>query len=79
MACGGNYTIFLTEKQELFGLGSNADGRMGQGASAAGSATATFIEFPKGKSVKQIACGVNHSIILTTEQKMYMAGHNDLG
>ena len=77
-ACGQNFSIFYTENNELYAVGSNADGRCGISHNG-GSATPTLAEFPKTKVIKSIACGNNHSLVLTTEGHVYSTGMNDQG
>ena len=78
MSCGSNFSIFVTENNEMFGVGSNTDGRFGLNWNN-GTATPQKIEFSFSKVVKQISCGTNHSMLLTNESQVYMTGCNEFG
>ena len=78
-SCGSNFSIFVNENNELYGVGSNNDGRCGLNYNN-GSSTPTLIEFPlKNQFVKQISCGQNHSLLLLKDGKLYVVGNNDKG
>ena len=78
MSCGSNFSIFVTENNEMFGVGSNTDGRFGLNWNN-GTATPQKIEFSFSKVIKQVSCGTNHSMILTSESQVYCTGSNEFG
>lgn len=78
MSCGSNFSIFVTENNEMFGVGSNSDGRFGFNWNN-GTASPQKIEFPFSKAIKQLSCGTNHSLLLTSEGQVYCTGSNEYG
>jgi alpha-tubulin suppressor-like RCC1 family protein len=78
IGCGSNFSIFCTENNELFGVGSNTDGRLGLQWNN-GTAIPQKIELASGKTVKQISCGYSHALLLTSEGAVYTTGSNEHG
>lgn len=78
MSCGSNFSIFGTENNELYGVGSNTDGRFGLNWNN-GTANPQKIDFSFSKVVKQISCGYNHTLLLTNEGQVYCTGSNEYG
>jgi len=78
MSCGSNFSIFVTENNEMFGVGSNTDGRFGLNWNN-GTAVPQKIEFSFSKVIKQLSCGTNHSLLLTNEAQVYCTGSNEFG
>ena len=78
VACGSNFTVFSTENNELYGIGSNTEGRCGLNYNN-GTSTAQLADFPKNKIIRHIACGLNHSLVVTAEGHLYAAGANEHG
>jgi len=78
MSCGSNFSIFVNENNEMYGVGSNTDGRFGLNWNN-GTASPQKIDFSFSKVVKQISCGTNHSMLLTSENQVYCTGSNEFG
>ena len=78
IACGNNHTMILTDRNKLYTCGSNYYGQLGNGTN---TDTNTFIEINpsvNGNPIS-IACGANHSIVLTDTYKIYGCGINNYG
>jgi len=78
LSCGSNFTIFATESNELYGFGNNAEGRCGLSWNA-GYSSPQLIDFGTSKVVKQIACGNNHTLVVTEDRNVYGTGGNENG
>ncbi|KAK3509891.1 hypothetical protein QTP70_018508 [Hemibagrus guttatus] len=73
VACGGGHTLALTEKY-LYSFGLGQFGQLGHGTFTFESSLPKVVEhFRKGK-VKHIACGENHSAVLTESGLLYTFG-----
>jgi alpha-tubulin suppressor-like RCC1 family protein len=64
------------EHTEVYSWGSDAQGQLGLGATS----EATAIQVPRSCSYKvpilKVACGREHTVILTTSQLVYAMGSN---
>jgi len=72
VACGSAHSLFLSEFEEVFSCGSNAFGALGYYLTGS-----DYQDSPKrieklNKSIKQIACGLNHSMALTVYREKGM-------
>ncbi|KAM9493367.1 retinitis pigmentosa GTPase regulator b [Clarias gariepinus] len=73
VACGGGHTLALTEKY-LYSFGLGQFGQLGHGTFTFESSVPRVVEhFRKGR-VKHIACGENHSAVLTESGFLYTFG-----
>ncbi|XP_053472412.1 retinitis pigmentosa GTPase regulator b isoform X2 [Ictalurus furcatus] len=73
VACGGGHTLALTEKH-LYSFGLGQFGQLGHGTFVFESSLPRVVEhFRKGR-VKHIACGENHSAVLTESGLLYTFG-----
>ena len=77
-SCGSNFTIFVTEANELYAVGNNGDGRAGLNWNS-GTASPQIVELSGSKIVKQLSCGFNHSLLITTEHVLFATGSNEHG
>ena len=79
--CGGTHTMFLTNNGKVYGCGNNTNGELGLGNMEIGPLTPTLVDTSPINTLKisAIACGVNHTIFLTNDGKVYGCGINDLG
>lgn len=71
VACGGPYTIFATEDEEIWACGANSRGQLGLGEQFTESMEPKMLAPPKGMvswKVEMIACGHAHTIFLTDNQ-----------
>ncbi|XP_053532401.1 retinitis pigmentosa GTPase regulator b isoform X1 [Ictalurus punctatus] len=73
VACGGGHTLALAEKH-LYSFGLGQFGQLGHGTFVFESSLPRVVEhFRKGR-VKHIACGENHSAVLTESGLLYTFG-----
>jgi alpha-tubulin suppressor-like RCC1 family protein len=74
IASGNKHTISFHEKK-LFIWGTNNFGQLGINEKIV--KYPQFLEFPQ--KIKKICCGWNHSVVLTDDKNLYLAGKGDLG
>ena len=79
IAAGSYHSLILTEDGELYGTGGNSRGQLGLGDDPSIRETFTKIPVPGGKRVTMIAAESNHSLIITEDGKLYVAGDNGAG
>jgi len=84
--CGGVFhTLMLTASNGLFATGDNTYGQLGAGKTSSvlpNTLEAVRVEQNntlKGKTVVDIACGEYHSLVLTSDGKIYSWGYNANG
>ncbi|KAM6151496.1 X-linked retinitis pigmentosa GTPase regulator [Rhynchocyon petersi] len=81
VACGGGHTVVLTEKAVYtFGLGQF--GQLGIGTFTFETSKPIALESVKDKKVCHVACGENHTALLTDRGQLYTFGdgrHGKLG
>ncbi len=78
---GHTHSLALTADGKLFAWGYNQNGQLGNG-SGTDSAVPVAVSMTgalAGKTVKAIAAGGDHNLVLTTEGKVYAWGRNDYG
>jgi alpha-tubulin suppressor-like RCC1 family protein len=81
IACGYEYSIFLTRNGEVFGCGECQYGQLGIGkkvATVTRPVKASFFE-ERGLIIERIACGFYHTICLTSKGRLYSFGHGHNG
>jgi alpha-tubulin suppressor-like RCC1 family protein len=75
VACGALHTIIRTNVNRLFSTGNGGSYALGHGNR---ESTPNFLEIESFKServqIKKIACGMNHSAIITQDGKVYQWG-----
>jgi alpha-tubulin suppressor-like RCC1 family protein len=82
VACGANHTVVLTTDNLLYGTGLNTSGQLGLGTNDPNlgpdlTNRNTFQEITiPGKTIKEVACGANHTVFLTTDNLLYGVGNN---
>ena len=80
MALGNEHTLILTSNNKLYVSGNNQYGQLGLGDNEKRSTlTEVSSDYYNNKTIKQIAAGVNHSLILTEDGEVYAFGRNDKG
>jgi len=74
-------SLILTSDNKLYSWGDNQYGQLGNGTNIASNVPVTvdMTGVLLGKSVSQINCGANYSIVLTSDNKMYSWGGNSSG
>ncbi|XP_065771288.1 X-linked retinitis pigmentosa GTPase regulator isoform X1 [Muntiacus reevesi] len=78
LSCGDEHTAIITGNNKLFMFGSNNWGQLGLGSKATVNKP-TCIKALKPEKVKFVACGRNHTLILTGGGKVYATGGNNEG
>ena len=77
---GGMYhTIFLTDDGKVYRFGHNEEGQLGLGHYIYPQTTPDYLTFFNPLIIKQISCGMYHTIFLTDDGKVYSCGRNDNG
>ena len=80
MALGNDHTLILTSNNKLYVSGNNQYGQLGLGDNEKRSTlTEVSSDYYNNKTIKQIAAGGNHSLILTEDGEVYAFGRNDKG
>lgn len=74
----GGSTIFLTEKNELFVVGYNAQGQLGQG-NTTNSVNLINIPVPDSKKVTHISCDGGIISFVLNKREIYSSGYNAVG
>ncbi|XP_040122247.1 X-linked retinitis pigmentosa GTPase regulator isoform X4 [Oryx dammah] len=78
LSCGDEHTAVTTGNNKLFMFGSNNWGQLGLGSKATVNKP-TCIKALKPEKVKLVACGRNHTLVLTGGGKVYATGGNNEG
>ncbi|KAL4472586.1 hypothetical protein ABPG74_018535 [Tetrahymena malaccensis] len=79
VACGEGHTLALSKNNELFSWGLNSSGQLGRVSDSLKSSDPKKIVFFEDKSIKQIACGSKHSLVLLQDGTVYSWGSNQYG
>ncbi|KAM9669003.1 X-linked retinitis pigmentosa GTPase regulator isoform 4-T4 [Dama dama] len=78
LSCGDEHTAIITGNNKLFMFGSNNWGQLGLGSKATVNKP-TCVKAFKPEKVKFVACGRNHTLVLTGGGKVYATGGNNEG
>src|SRR5699024_1338403 len=78
IACGASHSVALTSNGEAFAWGNNSFGQLGIGNSTH-STVPVQVKVPKGLVIKSIACGMNHTLLLTANGEIFAMGRNEWG
>uniref|UniRef100_A0A3P8V3F1 Secretion regulating guanine nucleotide exchange factor n=1 Tax=Cynoglossus semilaevis TaxID=244447 RepID=A0A3P8V3F1_CYNSE len=73
VACGWDFTLFLTDGGQVLACGSNSFGQLGVGAATVHSAQLLVVEGLK-KPVVSVAAGLRHSLAVTDSGHVYQWG-----
>lgn len=76
--CGGEHTIILSSYGRVYTFGHGYTGQLGQGNSK-NFDRPMIVKSLIRKTVNQIAAGWSHSMILTSEGNLYIAGCGKYG
>ena len=76
MSTGYRYTMFVTANNELYGMGYNNKGQIGNGST---STVSSPVQVLPNQRVKDVVCGYNHTVILTVDGKVFVTGNNGEG
>lgn len=77
----GNDLVLLWPTTGLAAWGNNSSGQLGDGSTTRRTTPVTVVQSGvlAGKTVAQVARGSSHTLILTTEGKVYSSGSNTFG
>jgi len=78
IACGNTHTIVLMSDGTIFGTGNNSNGHLGTGNTTQ-QTSLTQMTNSTGKTPTQIACGINHTIVLMSDGTIFGTGNNGQG
>lgn len=82
LACGHSHTLLLAQSGELFAMGHNGKGQLGLADKHLEFSTAPLLiqELKNLKvTIKQIACGAFHNLLLSRDGKVFSWGSNSFG
>jgi alpha-tubulin suppressor-like RCC1 family protein/uncharacterized protein YjdB len=76
----GLHCMFLMSDNTVYGLGSNSSGQLGFLGNFSSRSILTYVDIlPTNKIVKNIYCGSNHTMFLTSDNTIYSVGLNNSG
>ena len=80
IVCGYYYTMFLTDDDNIYGVGANYSYQLGYSSSTSSQSTprhlSWFHEGGNNITISQIACGDYHTMFLTDDGNVYGVGNN---
>jgi len=80
VACGRRHTVVLTASGNVLGCGENASGQLSHAhAGQLWWLTPQFWPLPSGHRAMRVACGGDHTIVITTGGAAFSCGANDRG
>ena len=72
IACGGYHTVGVNQEGNLVSWGSGLRGQLGHGNNRDQRIEPTILEKALfSKQVEHVACGLNHTLVVTTEGELY--------
>jgi alpha-tubulin suppressor-like RCC1 family protein len=77
VACGVHHTVFLLEDGTVRTVGLNRHGQCGTGNT--NTPRLSLYTIPNLNNVKQVACGVHHTVFLLKDGTVRTVGRNDYG
>ncbi|KAG5306665.1 RCBT1 protein, partial [Acromyrmex insinuator] len=79
VSCGGAFTMAITTSHEVYGWGNNSFGQLGIRENCETKYTPQRVDLKEGLAVVKVVCGIEHTLALTNEKKIYAWGRNDDG
>lgn len=85
VSCGHDHTAALSASGEVYTWGSNEEGQLGhkpkRGAEGGYMCVPTLLKSPAGKreSIKEVACGTRHTIVVDTRGVAWSFGETEDG
>jgi alpha-tubulin suppressor-like RCC1 family protein len=78
--CGGMHSfVIVGEERLLYGFGLNRNGQLGDGTMEDSYLPRRPVGKLRTKSIRTVSGGARHTIVITTEGKVYSFGVNDSG
>ncbi|TMW55803.1 hypothetical protein Poli38472_008451 [Pythium oligandrum] len=76
IAAGRSHSVAVTEDGAVYTWGSNEDGALGRptGSDETSSATPTQVDTLYGVKVTQVECGSRHTVVLTSDKRVFSWG-----
>ena len=78
VSANGHHSACITEDGDTFTWGAGCSGQLGHGDVVNRSAPKP-VDGLAGKKAKEVACGLNHTIVITEDGRVYTFGHGELG
>ncbi|XP_052774404.1 serine/threonine-protein kinase Nek8-like isoform X1 [Mya arenaria] len=75
VSCGASHVLAVTNENEVFVWGRGDNGRLGLGTQESHT-TPQPVSFPEGNSPCSVNCGVDCSMIITLDNKLFCSGSN---
>ena len=79
MTLNEDYSFILSEDRTLFSCGKNENGQLGLGNNINQNMFTKLSSFPKNVTIKEIICGIGHSLVLSVKGEVFACGQNDFG
>jgi alpha-tubulin suppressor-like RCC1 family protein len=79
ISCSSYYSLFLTNTGKVYGCGYNVHGHLGVNDTADRNVPTLITTNIGSLTISAIACGVNHSLFLTNNGKVYGCGLTNSG
>lgn len=81
VAAGREFSLVLTSSGQLYAFGGDSNGELGNGSNNyEGASTPVAITLPGEKgSIKEIAAGRNHSLVVTRSGQLFAFGSDQYG
>jgi alpha-tubulin suppressor-like RCC1 family protein len=77
---GLTHLIVIMTDDTIYGTGRNTEGQLGISLNNFGSqSTLQQMQFPSGKTLKKLVCGNTHTILLMTDNSIFVTGQNNVG
>jgi alpha-tubulin suppressor-like RCC1 family protein len=77
---GGNHIIFIASNGKVYGVGKNSNGNLGLGDTTHRYTPVEITYFTNnGINIIKIVCGLNHTMFLASDGKIYGVGLNGYG
>ena len=74
ISAGADHSCFIDSKSRLYSCGKNNMGQLG-----VGNNSDQFLPMLVTSEIQQAAPGVDHTVLLTTQGKVYVTGSNETG
>ena len=78
MSLGGNHSLILTNRGQVYVCGKGAQGQLGLGMTK-NKYEPVLVQALLSKTVTMVAAGANHSLCLTSRGDVYSCGYNVYG